>query len=145
MGALTSLATLGLDLALAQKAREDEADRIKEQRRAEVRRIRAADLEDQRRQQAALARRLAQERARAGALGIAGTGGSFDAVLRGLEEESRALRDARQRETSARIAAARERWGARSRRNLLDVTDRFAEIGARLLERPAGSRRNLLD
>lgn len=46
MGALTSLATLGLDLALAHKAREDEADRIKEQRRAEVRRIRAADLED---------------------------------------------------------------------------------------------------
>ncbi|MCX8100445.1 MAG: hypothetical protein RMK81_13540 [Geminicoccaceae bacterium] len=145
MGALTSLATLGLDLALAQKAREDEADRIKEQRRAEIRRIRAADLEDQRRQQAALARRLAQERARAGALGIAGTGGSFDAVLRGLEEESRALRDARQRETSARIDAVRERLGARSRRNLLDVTDRFAEIGARLLERPVGSRRSLLD
>lgn len=145
MGALSSLATLGLDLALAQKAREEQKDQLKEQRRQEIRRIRAADAEEQRRQQAALARRLAQERARAGALGIGGTGGSIDAVLRGLEEESRALQRARSRETAARIEGARARYEARSRSNLLDATARFAGTGTRLLGGLGSSRRSLLD
>lgn len=145
MGALSSLATLGLDLALAQKAREQEEDRLKDQRRQEIRRIRASDAEEQRRQQAALARRLAQERARAGAMGISGTGGSIDAVLRGLEEESRALQDARGRETAARISAVRQRYDGRSRRNLLDTTVRLADSGTRVLGGLGSSRRSLLD
>lgn len=145
MGALSSLATVGLELALAQKAREEQKDQLKDQRRQEIRRIRAVDAEEQRRQQATLARRLAQERARAGALGIAGSGGSIDAVLRGLEEESRALQEARGRETSARIAAARQRYDQRSRRSLLDSTSRLGEIGSRMLTGFGSSRRSLLD
>lgn len=145
MGALSSLATLGLELALAQKAREEQQDQLKEQRRQEIRRIRAADAEEQRRQQATLARRLAQERARAGAMGIAGSGGSIDAVLRGLEEESRALQQARSRETAARISAVRERYEGRSRRSLLDSAARIGELGARTLSGLGSARRSLLD
>ncbi len=145
MGALSSLATLGLELALAQKAREEEKDRLDEQRRQEIRRIRLAEAEEQRRQQAALARRLAQERARAGAMGISGSGGSIDAVLRGLEEESRALQEARGRETAARIAAVRDRYEARTRRSLLDGAGQWAEFGSRALGGFGSSRRSLLD
>jgi|DewCreStandDraft_4_1066084.scaffolds.fasta_scaffold00036_87 homoserine kinase len=145
MGALSSLATLGLELALAQKAREEEKDRLEEQRRQEIRRIRLTDAEEQRRQQAALARRLAQERARAGAMGISGSGGSIDAVLRGLEEESRALQEARGRETAARIAAVRDRYEGRTRRSLLEGAGQWTELGSRALGGFGSSRRSLLD
>ena len=145
MGALSSLATLGLELALAQKARDEQRDQLKDQRRQEIRRIRAAAAEEQRRQQAALARRLAEERARAGALGIGGSGGSFDAVLRGLEEESRAIRAARQRETEARIEGVRARYEARGRRSLLETAAPLAEVGSRLFGGLGSSRRSLLD
>ncbi|BCX16942.1 MAG: hypothetical protein KatS3mg117_0624 [Geminicoccaceae bacterium] len=145
MGALSSLATLGLELALAQKARDEQQDQLEDQRRREIRRLRIAEAEEQRRQQAALARRLAQERARAGAMGIASSGGSIDAVLRGLEEESRALRDARRRETGARIDAIRERYEARGRRNLLETAAHLGEIGSRAWSDLGSSRRSLLD
>jgi hypothetical protein len=145
MGALTSLATLGLELALAQKARDEQKDRLEDQRRREIRRLRIADAEEQRRQQAALARRLAQERARAGAMGIASSGGSIDAVLRGLEEESRALQDARRRETAARIDSVRERYDARGRRNLLETAAQFGELASRASSGLGSSRRSLLD
>lgn len=145
MGALSSLATLGLELALAQKAREEQQDQLKDQRRQEIRRIRLAEAEEQRRQQAALARRLAQERARAGAAGLSASGGSIDAVLRGLEEESRALQQARGRETAARLSAVRERYEGRSRRSLLDSTALIGGLGARALEGLRSSRRSLLD
>ncbi len=145
MGALTSLATMGLELALARKARDDQREQLKEQRRHEIRRLRLAEEEEQRRQQAALARRLAQERARAGALGIGGSGGSIDAVLRGLEEEARAIREARQRETDARIDAVRTRYDARMRRSLLDTVSPLAELGSRAVTGLGSSRRSLLD
>ncbi len=145
MGALTSLATMGLELALARKARDDQREQLKEQRRHEIRRLRLAEEEEQRRQQAALARRLAQERARAGALGIGGSGGSIDAVLRGLEEEARAIREARQRETDARIDAVRTRYDARMRRSLLDTVSPLAELGSRAIAGLGSSRRSLLD
>ncbi len=146
MGALTSLATLGLELALAHKAREDQKDLLKAQRRAEIRRIKLAEAEERRREQAALARRLAQERARAGALGIATTGGSFDAVLRGLEEESRALREAQDRETRARIELVRARHAARRPRSLLEDTPlRLLELAPRLMDSGRAERRSLLE
>jgi hypothetical protein len=145
MGALSSLATLGLELAMAQKARDDQQDRLEEQRRQEIRRIRLAEAEEQRRQQATLARRLAQGRARAGAMGISASGGSIDAVLRGLEEESRALQAARGREAAARISAVRERYEGRSRRNLLESAARIGEWGAGALGGLRSSRRSLLD
>ncbi len=145
MGALTSLATMGLELALARKARDDQREQLKEQRRHEIRRLRLTEEEEQRRQQAALARRLAQERARAGALGIGGSGGSIDAVLRGLEEEARAIREARQRETDARIDAVRTRYDARMRRSLLDTVSPLAELGSRAVTGLGSSRRSLLD
>lgn len=145
MGALSSLATLGLELALAQKARDEQQDQLEDQRRREIRRLRIAEAEEQRRQQAALARRLAQERARAGAMGTASSGGSIDAVLRGLEEESRALRDARRRETAARIDAVRGRYEARERRNLLETAAHLGELGSRAWSGLGSSRRSLLD
>jgi hypothetical protein len=145
MGALSSLATLGLELALAHKAREERENELEDRRRQEIRRIRAAEAEEQRRQQAVLARRLAQERARAGAAGVASSGGSIDAVLRGLEEEARALRDARSRETAARIASVRERYEARGRRSLLDTAAHFGELGVRAASGLGSARRSLLD
>ncbi|MCS7267591.1 MAG: hypothetical protein NZ704_05970 [Geminicoccaceae bacterium] len=146
MGALTSLATLGLELALAHRAREDRKDRFEDHKRAEIRRIEAAEAEERRREQAALARRLAQERARAGALGISAAGGSFDAVLRGLEEESRALRAARDRETRARIELVRARHAARGRRSLLDdAPSRLLRVAPDLFGTELGTRRSLLE
>jgi hypothetical protein len=147
MGAYTSLATLGLNLALSRQAQKNEAKQLKDERDRQVRDIVARDAEARRQQEQSLRRRLAEERARAGAAGVGGSGGSADAVLRGLEEESRAVQDARSDETARRLDLARETFGQRRRSSLLDYTGRWLSLGADALGGGTGGRRrrNLLD
>jgi hypothetical protein len=86
MGALSSLASVGLNLALAQQASKRQSSDINAERDRQIRAIRQRDEEERRQQQEELRRRLATQRARAGAAGVGG-GGSADAVLRGLLEK----------------------------------------------------------
>ena len=89
MGALNSLATLGLNLALSQRAQANESKELRQERDRQIQAIRLRDAEDGRQQEQALRRRLAEERARAGGAGVGSSGGSADAILAGLVQESR--------------------------------------------------------
>ena len=92
MGALNSLATLGLNLALSQRAQANESKELRQERDRQIQAIRLRDAEDGRQQEQALRRRLAEERARAGGAGVGSSGGSADAILAGLVQESRPRR-----------------------------------------------------
>jgi hypothetical protein len=140
MGALSSLASIGLNLALAQQASERQARDINAQRNRQIQAIRQRDEEQQRQQEEALRRRLAAQRARAGAAGVSG-GGSANAVLRGLIEEAAAAEQARAAESSARIADVRRGASSSRSRNLLDLTGR----GLSALGQSTGRRISLLD
>jgi hypothetical protein len=143
MGALNSLATLGLNLALSQQAQRSQDKELRRERDGRIRAIQLRDAEDSRQQEAALRRRLAEERARAGAAGVGSTGGSADAVLQGLVEESQLLEAARGRESAQRIDEIRKAFDGRRRSNLLDFAGRWLTLGSRL--GGTGRSRSLLD
>lgn len=144
MGAYSSLATLGLNMALQRQAQRQENKQLERERDRQVRDILARDAEARRQQDQALRRRLAEERARAGAAGTGGTGGSADAILRGLEEESRAVRAAQEDTTRRQIDRIRESYGERRRGNLLELSNRWLSLGSGLLGGSSRSR-SLLD
>ena len=131
MGALNSLATLGLNLALGQQAQQAQDQDLSQDRDRRIQALRLRDGEERRQQELALRRRLAEERARAGGAGVGATGGSADAILQGLVEESRLLDAARARETGQRIDELRQSYDGRRRRNLLDFAGRAVSLGGR--------------
>ncbi len=143
MGALSSLATTGLNLALSSQAQQSQDKQLKAQRDQQVQQIQLQSAEERRQGESVLKRRLAEERARAGASGLGGSGGSADAVLRGLEEESRAVQAARDAEDAQRIAAIRDTFGERRKRNLLDFSSQWLSAGSRGLGGSSG--RSLID
>ncbi|HLT01052.1 MAG TPA: hypothetical protein VK001_02695 [Geminicoccaceae bacterium] len=142
MGALSNLATVGLNFALAQQASRREADDIRRERDRQIREIQARNQEERRRQQEELRRRLAAQRARAGAAGVAG-GGSAQAVLRGLTEEAEAAQAASDRAAARRIAELRSRASSARERNLLELVGGATRSSFGLLG--GSSRRSLLD
>lgn len=144
MGALSSLATVGLNFALANRSARREARSIDAERDRQIAEIQARDAEVRREEEARLRRRLAAERARAGAAGIIGRGGSSEAVLRGLVEESEAGLSAEERQSALRIQEIRTRAGDARSRNLLDLVGNTASGGLRTLGRAAGRRTSLL-
>jgi hypothetical protein len=145
MGALSSLATVGLNMALSGQAQKSQDKQLKAQRDQQIQQIQLQSAEDKRTSDAALKRRLAEERARAGASGVGGSGGSADAVLRGLEEESSALQASRDAEDAQRIAAIRDTFGERRKRNLLDFGSQWLNAGTRSLTGSSGRSRSLID
>jgi hypothetical protein len=145
MGALSSLATLGLNLALSQQAASRENKQLRADRDQAIRQLRLEDADDRRQRELALKRRLATQRARAGAAGIGSSGGSADAVLAGLEAESRALQSLRAAESARRIEQIRSSFGERKKRNLLEFGSRWLTAGARALTGSGAGGRSLLD
>ena len=131
MGALNSLAGLGLNLALQQQAKAGEEKRLRQERDRQLQAIQLRDTEDRRQQEQALRRRLAEERARAGGAGVGSSGGAADAVLGGLVEESRQLDAARRRESALRTEDIRADFADRRRRSLLDLAGRSLSLGSR--------------
>lgn len=143
MGALNSLATLGLNLALGQRAQQAESKELRQERDRQLQAVALRDAQDQRQQEQSLRRRLAEERARAGGAGVGSSGGSADAILAGLVEESRALDAERRQQSRLRIDDIKHGYDARNRRSLLDFAGRSVSLGNRM----AGGRggRSLLD
>lgn len=138
MGGMSSLASLGLNLALGQEAARREGTQLKKERDQQLAAIMRDDREAERQQATALRRRQASERARAGATGTATTGGSIDAILRGLEREAELDGAARREATNARVQQIRDTFGTRRRNNLLTATNRLlgsssSTIGRNLL------------
>jgi len=145
MGALSSLATVGLNLALAQQAAERRSRQITAERDRDIQAIRERDEEARREDEERLRRQLAAQRARAAAAGVAGRGGSADAVLRGLIEESEAEARAREQTSARRIAEIRRRAGASRRQSLLDLVGEAGQSSFRQLGRRTGQGLSLLD
>lgn len=129
MGAYTSLATTGLNLLSAQQAQTQAEKQLRNEEKRRAKDIAANSAEEERRQRSALLERLASERARAGAAGVATTGGSIDAILRGLESESRAQSTFRNSDVNRQLDALREGSEAQRRRNLLQLSNRYASAG----------------
>lgn len=137
MGALSSLATVGLNLALAQQAAGRQSDETKGERNRQIQAIRQRDEEQRRQQEEALRRRLASQRARAGAAGVGG-GGSADAVLRGLVEEADATEQARTAASNRQISDIRRSAGRSRRNNLLDLAGGAGSSAFSLFGRRSG-------
>lgn len=104
MGALSSLASVGLNLALADQAQSRQSRTINAERDQQIREIEQRDAEDQRKAADRLRRQLAAQRARAGAAGL-GNSATSNAVLRGLVQEAAEAQQVRRTETSGDIAA----------------------------------------
>jgi hypothetical protein len=126
MGALTSLATTGLNLALAQQAASGQARDARQERDRRVQEIQARNREENRKRREELRRRLAAQRARAGAAGVATRGGSSDAVLRGLVEETDRADRAASNSVRRQISELRRNASSARRSNLLDLADNVA-------------------
>lgn len=125
MGGLSSLASLGLNVALGQEAAKRENRNLKKERDRQIEAIMRDNRDAERQQASALRRRQASERVRAGATGTATTGGSIDAILRGLERETEFDNNARRDVASARVQQIRDTFGTRRRNNLLTSTNRL--------------------
>ena len=125
MGGLNSLASLGLNVALGQQAARRENRDLKKERDRQLEAIMRDNREAERKQAETLRRRQASERVRAGATGTATSGGSIDAILRGLEREAEVDASARRATASARVEQIRDTFGTRRRNNLLSTTNRL--------------------
>ncbi len=138
MGGTSSLASLGLNLALGQEAARRENKDLEKERDRQIASIMRDNREAERQQATALRRRQASERARAGATGTATTGGSLDAILRGLERDAAFDRAAKRDATNARVQQINDSFGTRRRNNLLTASNRLlgsssATVGRSLL------------
>ena len=145
MGALTSLATIGLNAALAQRRASNERSEIRADRNWQIAEIRAQDAERERERRETLRRALAAQRARSGAAGVGGSGGSAEAVLRGLTEESERERAARADASGRRIEQVRDSARRARERNLLDLTGELTRTGLGLFGSRRSTGRSLLD
>lgn len=142
MGALSSLASVGLNLALANQAQKRQAKQIDAKRDEDIRAVEQRDAEERRRAADRVRRLLATQRARAGAAGL-GNSASSDAILRGLAQEAAAVDQARRTESAQAIEVINR--GARNARraNLLDLASTTARSSLSQLN--TGQRRSLLD
>ena len=142
MGALSSLASVGLNLALADQAQRRQSRTINAERDRRIGAIEQRNAEERRRTEERLRRQLASQRARAGASGVGGSASS-NAVLRGLVEEAEAVDRARQQESAQSIATLNRNARNARRNNLLDFASSSARQGISLLSGGSGS--SLLD
>jgi hypothetical protein len=121
MGALSSLATTGLNLALSQQAASGQARDARQERDRRIQEIQARNREENRKRREELRRRLAAERARAGAAGVATRGGSSEAVLRGLVEETDMAEQSATGSVRRQISELRRNASSARRNSLLDL------------------------
>ncbi len=120
MGALGSLASVGLNLALAEQAARRQNRSVEGDRDQQVQGIQQK-LDDERRIATdRLRRQLATQRARAGAAGVASSATS-NAVLRGLIQTAQADNQARAADAQQEVDRIRQRARQASRRNLLEL------------------------
>lgn len=142
MGALGSLATVGLNLALADQAQKRRSRSINAERDERIGTIERRNTEEQRKIAERLRRQLASQRARAGAAGIGGSASS-NAILRGLIEDASVDEQLQQQEASQSIASINRNARNARRNNLLNLAGSSARQGITLLSSGSGS--SLLD
>ena len=125
MGGVSSLASLGLNLALSQQAASKQKKELQKDRDEKIADLQAKTSAASAKAQDKLRRQLADQRARAGANGIASTGGSIDAVLRGLEQQTARDITERERQAATQVDQIRSSFSSKQQRNLLDFSSRW--------------------
>ncbi|WGF89274.1 hypothetical protein [Marinivivus vitaminiproducens] len=141
MGSAASVATVGLNAALAaeQARRADKKADASADRQIAALSTQNAQAEAERATRLRAA--MATARARAGAAGVGGSGGSTDAILKGMTEQAEA--DARAEQAALRERARDIRSSSGSgRSNLLEVTSTALQGSA---GRSSRSSRSLLE
>ena len=141
MGGVRNLAKVGLELGLGQLEQRQADQKLRKERRRAVAERNAELARAERKQSKLLERRIAAARARAGGAGIATSGGSIDAIIRGFENDASEVQADLRRDASNDVGEINRRVAAKRKRNLLENVRGLAEItrsfGAR--------RRSLLD
>lgn len=121
MGALSTLASAGMNAALSRSKAQASSNAIKAEAERDVASIRMQDAAQRQARERKLKQSVARQRALAAASGTGGSGGSSAAVRRGIKEQ--ALDDdalaVRKRETA--INNIRARASDKRRRNLLSA------------------------
>ena len=142
MGALGSLATVGLNVALANEAQRRQRRQINNQRDEDVDKIERRRADEQRRDADRLRQQLARQRARAGAAGL-GNSASTTAVLRGITQEVSAADRARREEAAQAIESINRNARSARRNSLLDIASTTARSS--FSQTSGRQRRSLLD
>ncbi len=140
MSSMSSIASTGLNMALTHEAYKRQNKKVGNEREERIAALQARDAALEKEAQKALRARLAAARARAGGAGIATSGGSIDAVLRGLEREVADKGAARAASSSGQIAGLRDAARDKQRRNLLTMSNKWLDMASGL----TGGRGSLL-
>ncbi|MGF1475215.1 MAG: hypothetical protein ACFB6S_06580 [Geminicoccaceae bacterium] len=125
MGALSSVASIGLQAAAAGRAAKRETKKLNDQRDKQLAEIQRRDNEARIRRQRSLREASARAKARAAGAGLGGAGGSASAILDGLRK---AATDEQARSDKERDKMVDELFRSTSKakkRSLLDRTSGF--------------------
>ena len=129
MGAMNSLANIGLNAALSRGKAKDEAKAIAVERDQRVAEVQVKDAADRVVRQQQLKEELARQRALAAGGGTAGGGGSAAAVRRGLQARADTEDALAAQERDLAIQGIRGRASAQKRRNLLEADSQIVRQG----------------
>jgi len=119
-GMLPTAAMSALQIGMDAAQRQSATAAAKADANAQTEQIRQAQEVQSRERQAQLRRALATQRARFGAQGIAGTGGSADAALSGMEAEAQRQEADAQSLNDLRVGRIGDQIDWQRRRNLLE-------------------------
>lgn len=112
------------DEALSQLQQDQQDKLLNEQEEAEIAREKIATATEtaDRKRRDALKRAVSRQRAKFGARGVGSAGGSSEAVLLGLFEESETEKEERERLDNIRLSAIDQDLDSLQRKNLLEVS-----------------------
>jgi ribosomal protein L29 len=143
MGAISTLADVGLNAALSRSTAKDRSKELAAEAERDVTAIRAKDAAERKQRAAALKESLARSRALAATAGTGGASGSSAAVRRGIRDKALDEDAQSVQEREFAISNVRARADARRERNLLESRNKTTRqafggavsVGRSLLDR----------
>ncbi len=126
MGALSTVANIGLNAAMSRSKAKDNSAEIKAEAERDIAEVKARDAAERKQRERKLKESVARQRAMSASAGTGGAGGSAAAVRRGLEERTLEDDALAVQERELAIENIRARADARRRRNLLDAQSQTA-------------------
>ncbi len=142
MGAVSTLANIGLSAATSRARNRSASQAIATDRDLRVAEVQAGDAADRQVREQRLKELLARQRALAASAGTSGAGGSAAAVRRGLQRKASTDDELAVQERDRAIYGIRARAASQTRRNLLESDTRLMQQG---VSGAFGIGRSLLD
>ncbi|MFW5680290.1 MAG: hypothetical protein ACOCYE_09660 [Pseudomonadota bacterium] len=129
MGAVSTLANIGLNAAASRSKATNASRAIATERDLKVAEVEERAAADQKLRAQRLKELLARQRATAASSGAGGAGGSAAAVRRGLYRKAETDESLAARERNLAIHGIRSRAASQTRRNLLESNSRIVQQG----------------